>query len=93
MVSFIKHGRRHFIIGLSRPDRHLESLLSPAEVAVLKARLEGLSHQRIAHVRRTSTRTIANQIATASRRLGVTGRLETIGRLAREQMALAVLRS
>lgn len=78
-----------FIIELERPDSQLERLLPPAEVEVMKARIEGQSHQRIARVRRTSQRTIANQLASASRRLGVSGRLEIIGRLS-QRVSVAV---
>lgn len=82
--SFTHRGRLHQIIAVGRPDRHLSSYLPPAEVEVMRARLEGLSHQRIARVRRTSERTVANQLASASRRLGVSGRLDIIGHLARQ---------
>lgn len=81
MHTFIHDRRTHHIIALSRPDRWLSTVLPPAEVEVMKARIEGQSHQRIARVRRTSQRTIANQLASASRRLGVSGRLEIIGHL------------
>ncbi len=75
-------GRSSYsIVSVDRPDRHLATLLPPAEVEVLRARIEGKSHELIARLRRTSQRTIANQLASASRRLGVSGRLEIIGHL------------
>jgi DNA-binding CsgD family transcriptional regulator len=81
-VCAFTHGERlHFILAIPRPDRDLARLLPPAEVEVMRARIEGQSHQLIARVRRTSERTIANQLASASRRLGVSGRLEIIGHL------------
>lgn len=82
--TFHVSGHRYRIVALERPDRHLETLLPPAEVEVMKARIEGQSHRRIACLRRTSQRTIANQLASASRRLGVSGRLEIIGHLSQQ---------
>lgn len=85
-------GRRSYsIVGLDRPDRHLAALLPPAEVEVMRARIEGKSHELIARLRRTSQRTIANQLASASRRLGVSGRLEIIGHLSQQPPMLTPL--
>jgi DNA-binding NarL/FixJ family response regulator len=81
-VGVFQHsGREHQVVSVQRPDWDLASLLPPSEVEVLRARIEGHTHQKIAGLRRTSKRTIANQLASASRRLGVSGRLEIIGRL------------
>ncbi len=91
ICSFTHDGGDYYILGLERPDRHLERLLPPAEVEVMKARIEGQSHQLIARVRRTSQRTIANQLASACRRLGVSGRLEIIGHLAQQPPAVLPL--
>lgn len=52
--------------------------LTPAESAVLRQRMAGSSYADIAKLRNTSCRTIANQVATATRRLGVSGRLELL---------------
>lgn len=87
LVSFIHQGELYHIIAVSRPDRHLSRYLPPAEVEVMRARIEGLSHERIACVRHTSERTVANQLASASRRLGVSGRLDVIGYLSRQARA------
>ncbi len=87
--SFTHRGDLHQIIAVGRPDLHLSNYLPPAEVEVMRARLEGLSHQRIARVRRTSERTVANQLASASRRLGVSGRLDIIGHLARQSLPVS----
>jgi DNA-binding CsgD family transcriptional regulator len=87
---FTRENRLHNIISVHRPDRHLCRYLPPAEVEVMRARLEGLSHQRIARVRHTSERTVANQLASAARRLGVSGRLDTIGHLSQQYRATMV---
>jgi DNA-binding CsgD family transcriptional regulator len=50
--------------------------LSPAERAVVALALEGLSNREIARRRGSSARTVANQLAAAYRKLGVSGRAE-----------------
>jgi DNA-binding NarL/FixJ family response regulator len=56
------------------PDEVLDRFLSPAEKSVMRMRLEGKSHAEIAARRHTSRRTVANQVATAFHRLGVSCR-------------------
>jgi DNA-binding CsgD family transcriptional regulator len=73
--SAIQLTRADYVV-LSTPLRHpgWDSVLSPAERAVVYLRAEGCSHAEIARSRRTSPRTIANQLGAAFRRLGVSGR-------------------
>lgn len=52
--------------------------LAPAERAVMRQIILGHSYADIAAARRTSTRTVANQIAHACGRLGVSGRLDIL---------------
>jgi DNA-binding NarL/FixJ family response regulator len=66
------------VIGAPRPDRELSSALPRAELAVIRALVEGLSYVEIARQRGTSTRTIANQITAVFRRLRVSGRNELV---------------
>ncbi|HWA71871.1 MAG TPA: helix-turn-helix transcriptional regulator [Polyangiaceae bacterium] len=70
------------VISVERPDLRLASLLTPAEFLVARLLVEGKSHREIAARRRTTLRTVANQLATAFHRLGVSGRLGLIGQLA-----------
>jgi DNA-binding NarL/FixJ family response regulator len=80
--SFVTHGDRELrVIGITRPDRHLSSCLPPAELAVIRCLIEGLSYREIARQRGTSTRTIANQITAVFRRMRVSGRNELVQRL------------
>lgn len=74
-------GRELRVIGLPRPDRRLHHVLPPAELAVVRLLIEGLSYQEIAQLRGTATRTIANQITAVFRRLQVSGRNELVQRL------------
>lgn len=81
LASFENGETSYLVVSIPRPDVELGALLPPAEEQVVRARLEGHSHRSIARLRRTSTRTIANQLASASRRLGTSGRLAMIHRL------------
>jgi DNA-binding NarL/FixJ family response regulator len=69
---------------LERPDRLLTDKVSPAEVDILQMRAEGMTHAQIAARRKTSKRTIANQLASAWRKLGISGRNELIRYLLRQ---------
>lgn len=69
------------MIRVRRPDLALASLLSPGELAVLQLLVDGLSHREIAAARSTATRTIANQLASAYTKLGVSGRSELLAGL------------
>jgi len=55
--------------------------LTPAERAVLAGVLEGHSHRTIAARRHSSSRTIANQVASIFRKLGVHSRRELVMRI------------
>lgn len=74
-------GRPHRVVSAPRPDELLPELLSPAECAVTRLLVEGKCHADISTERRTSTRTIANQLAAAFNKLGVSGRSELLSRL------------
>lgn len=70
-------------IRVPRPDTALAAWLAPAEHAVISLLVEGQSYAEIAEARRTSIRTVANQVASGFRRLGVSGRAELLCLLAR----------
>jgi DNA-binding CsgD family transcriptional regulator len=70
------------VISVERPESRLASLLTPAEFLVARLLIEGKSHAEIAARRRTTLRTVANQLGTAFHRLGVSGRLGLIAQLA-----------
>ena len=74
IACFSVAERMFRIIGAARPEAGLSPLLSPAELAVVRGLLEGRNYLEIAAYRGTSTRTVANQLAAAFRRLGVSGR-------------------
>lgn len=70
-----EYSNAHYrVLCVPSPDAVLDRFLSPAEKAVMRMRLEGKSHAEIAARRRTSRRTVANQVATAFHRLGVSCR-------------------
>lgn len=68
---------------LSRPDGLFADKVSPAELHILQMRAEGMTHAEIATLRKTSKRTIANQLASAWKKLGISGRNELIRYLLR----------
>jgi DNA-binding CsgD family transcriptional regulator len=70
-------------ITVARPDKLLTSWLAPAEYAVIHLLIEGMTYAEIAEARRTSVRTVANQVASGFRRLDVSGRAELLCLLAR----------
>ena len=70
-------------ISVPRPDTALAAWLAPAEHTVISLLIEGMTYAEIAHARRTSIRTVANQVASGFRRLGVSGRAELLCLLAR----------
>jgi len=70
-------------ITVPRPDTALEAWLAPAEHAVLSLLIEGQCYAEIAQTRQTSIRTVANQVASGFRRLGVSGRAELLCLVAR----------
>lgn len=75
-------GHEQFIvISALRPDLQFPVELSLAEAAVLRSLIAGNSHAQISGERARSRRTVANQLATAFRKLGVSGRRATIERL------------
>lgn len=69
------------VVSALRPDLWLPVRLSLAETAVLRRLMAGDSHAEISGARATSPRTVANQLATAFRKLGVSGRRATLERL------------
>jgi DNA-binding NarL/FixJ family response regulator len=78
---FTVHEQPLFTVATRRPDLHLAKTLPSAELAVIGRLVEGFSYADIAAERRTSTRTIANQITAVFRRLRVSGRNELVRRL------------
>jgi DNA-binding NarL/FixJ family response regulator len=72
-----------FSVPLARPA--LPHCLSAAEGEVAVALVEGLSNAEIAAARRTSTRTVANQVASLFRKLDVRSRSEAVAALGRLQ--------
>ena len=73
-------------ISVARPDNELSEWLSPAEYAVARLLIEGKSYQEMAKLRDTSKRTVANQLASAFHRLGISGRAELLCLLAKRKL-------
>ena len=80
------HGLAVQRVSASRPDLELLRTLSAAEYGVISLLVEGKSYAEIAELRRTSPRTVANQVASAFHRLGISGRAELLCLLAKRQV-------
>jgi DNA-binding CsgD family transcriptional regulator len=70
-----------FVVSVSRLDGWLDGLLTPAELKVLRLRIDGHAHDRVARIRGIAKRTVANHIANAYRKLGVSARLELLNKV------------
>ena len=76
------------LVRAPRPELRFADAFSPAEFDVAQRLLEGNSYAQIARHRRTSTRTIANQVASVFNRVGVSSRHELSQRLLVDSAAL-----
>lgn len=78
---FALAGRAFGYISLG-PERHVvESTLTRAEAEVARLAAGGHSNAVIARTRKVSARTVANQLASVYRKLGVTSRTELAARI------------
>ena len=78
---------RSFSVSVEVPGRSLKDRLSPGEWDVARLSIEGESHSGIARVRGRSPRTVANQLASAFHKLGVSGRASLRDKAIREYAA------
>lgn len=69
-----------WVISKALPDETLQKELTHSEFLVARLAIEGKTHAEISRIRRTSKRTIANQLAAIFRKLGVSGRGELRGK-------------
>jgi DNA-binding CsgD family transcriptional regulator len=58
--------------------RDVRARLTPAELAVALLLLEGKTYEEIAAARRRAVRTIANQVASVFRKLGISSRSQLV---------------
>lgn len=83
-------GSSELTLLLHTPDAWLTARLTRAEREIVRARLAGATHVQIAERRERSPRTIANQLASAFRKLRVSGRAQLMVTLANEYLAGSV---
>jgi len=77
LAQFEREGQRFWVMN-EDVERPLFKGLAPAQRAVLKQLINGRTYGDIAAHRRTSYRTVANQVASACHRLGVSGRSDLL---------------
>lgn len=75
-AAFDFDGRRFVVVGAARPEARVAEHVTPAEYATLCLLAEGASYAEIAKSRQVSLRTVANQVGSLFRRLGISGRLD-----------------
>jgi DNA-binding NarL/FixJ family response regulator len=63
-------------VSASTPGAQFSCKLTPTEWTVARLIIEGMETSEIAQARQTTQRTIANQLASLYRKLGISGRLE-----------------
>ena len=78
--ELVRGGESYLLLSASL-DAGIWQPLAPAESDVLRERLQGTPYALIAAKRKTSTHTVANQVATACKRLGASGRLDLLRQL------------
>lgn len=80
------------VIEMSRCDDAIAAKLSKSEYEVARQLLEGCTYRQMASRRATSVRTIANQVSSVFKKLGVSGRFEVLrSALAGDEPPRAVL--
>ena len=72
------------LVSIPRLDQRCAARLTPAERHVVRCIVDGMMHWQVSKHRTTAARTIANQLASAFRKLGVSGRSELLAFLAME---------
>jgi DNA-binding NarL/FixJ family response regulator len=66
------------VVSSARLELHLRDKLTSTELQVVGLLVDGSTHAEIAQLLHKSARTVANQIASAYRKLGVSGRMELL---------------
>lgn len=69
-------GEQYLLIGIPQEERRPDWAVTPAERVLIEGILAGRSNRELADQRGTALRTIANQLQTLYRKLGVTSRAE-----------------
>ncbi|MFZ5894974.1 MAG: helix-turn-helix transcriptional regulator [Myxococcota bacterium] len=83
IIQVCRDGVTHCIVSVPPPTLLFENVLPEAERAVAALLLEGVQYREIAARRRTSVRTVANQVAAVFHRLNLSGRSELLACAAR----------
>jgi DNA-binding NarL/FixJ family response regulator len=80
-TGFLSEGNDYHVVSAAQPVCAQVSALTEAERAIVALLVERRSNAEIARIRQVSIRTVANQIASAFRKLKVHARLEALCRL------------
>jgi DNA-binding NarL/FixJ family response regulator len=77
-------GAKYQVVSAERPVPAADSALSEAEREVVDLLIDRRTNAEIARIRRTSSRTVANQLSTLMRKLRARGRADAVRRLIEE---------
>jgi DNA-binding NarL/FixJ family response regulator len=88
LVSFDASQGGRWLLSMPRPDIYLQERLSTAEWLVARMLVEGRSYAEMARLREISIRTVANQLSAVFHKLGVSGRVEFLVKIVREEANL-----
>jgi DNA-binding CsgD family transcriptional regulator len=79
-------GPGRWLLSIEQPDTQMRGKLPAAELNTACLLIEGKTYQEMAVLRRTSPRTVANQLSAVFRKLGVSGRSELLSKLVRGEL-------
>jgi len=91
VAAYVEGNPEHasYVIRLKRPENVFLQRLTRCEYEVTRRYLEGRSYLQISSARSTSVRTIANQMSSAFKKLGASGRFGVLERAVRAKYGLA----
>jgi DNA-binding CsgD family transcriptional regulator len=78
--TFSLKDDEYAVLSFPLPELRIPRGLSRAEEDVVRAVLEGQSNAQIARARGTSSNTVANQLRSIYAKLGISGRVDLVGR-------------
>lgn len=91
VAAYVEGNQEHasYVIRFKRPESVFRPRLTRCEYEVMREYLEGHSYLQISSTRRTSVRTIANQMSSAFKKLGASGRFGVLEGAIRTRYGLA----
>ena len=89
LTPFVNGDKHLAAVSIPRLEGRHAQRFTAAELDIVRYLVDGTSYQQIAQKRKTSIRTVANQAASAFRKINVSGRIELLLKLASEPVSIA----